>query len=297
MIAPLICVEWGTAQLRARLLDRSGATLGIHTEAVRLADLDRDAISERIEALSARWPEAAAPMLLSGMIGSAMGWQEVPRVQCPAAADEIAGGAVAGRIGTQDVTFLPGLICQSRFGDPDVMRGEEVVALGAMVESDGRDGVLLSVPGMHGKWLTHDSTAITQFHTSMTVELHRALANHSVLAPLMTGTPKVGAAFRGGVVQGADGGGLGRLLFAVRSRVQTGQLSAEEAPSFLFGILIGADVRENLPLAAGAQCVVAGANDVAPLFVDAIRHLGGEAMLADADRLTAAGFVRLANLL
>jgi 2-dehydro-3-deoxygalactonokinase len=293
----LIAVEWGTAQFRARLFGRDGETLDTHVETVRLADLGRDGIVEHVDRLRARWPDPHGPLLLSGMIGSAMGWEEIARVDCPAGPDAIADGAVAGRIGDHAVIFLPGLACEQRFGDPDVLRGEEVAAIGALEQSGGRAGLFLSVPGMHGKWLAHDGATITQFHTSMTVELYRVLAERSVLAPLMAGEPSEGAAFHAGVARGAEGGGLARLLFAARSNVQAGRMEAGDAASFLWGVVIGSDVRENLPLAPGTACVVAGAPLVASLFASAIRQLGGAAEVADSDRLTAAGFLRLATLL
>jgi len=297
MSGELIAVEWGTMQLRARLFRHDGATLDTHVEPVRLADLGRDGIVEQVDRLRTRWPDIRGPLLLSGMIGSAMGWEEIARVDCPAGPEAIADGAVTGRIGDHAVIFLPGLACVQRFGDPDVLRGEEVAAIGALEQSGGRAGMFLSVPGMHGKWLTHDGTTITQFHTSMTVELYRVLAEHSVLAPLMAAEPEDGAAFRAGVARGAEGSGLGRLLFAARSNVQAGRMSASDAASFLWGVVIGSDVRENIPLASGAACLVAGAPMVASLFAAAIRQLGGAAEIGDGDRLTAAGFQRLAALL
>jgi 2-dehydro-3-deoxygalactonokinase len=297
MTDDLIAVEWGTAQLRARLFRRDGHTLDTHVETMRLADLGRAGIVEHIDRLRARWPDSRAPLLLSGMIGSAMGWEEIARVDCPAGPDAIVDGAAAGSVGGHAVIFLPGLACEQRFGDPDVLRGEEVAAIGALEHSRGRAGLLLLVPGMHGKWLTHDGATVTQFHTSMTVELYRVLAERSVLAPLMAAEPIEGAAFRAGVARGAEGGGLGRLLFAARSAVQAGRMAAGDAPSFLWGVLIGADVRENVPLAPGAACLVAGAPAVAPLFAAAIRQLGGAAEVGDSEELTAVGFVRLAALL
>ena len=293
----MICIEWGTARLRARVIDGQGRTVETHAEAVRLADLDRSGIAERIDGLRRRWRDVPGPMILSGMIGSGMGWQDIARVNCPASAKTIADGAVMADIGSQAVVFLPGLACVSRFGDPDVLRGEEVAAIGALAQPRGLPGLLLSVPGMHGKWMTHNGAAITQFHTSMTVELYRVLAERSVLAPLMAAHPVEGVAFRTGVARGAEGGGLARLLFAARSAVQAGALDTGGTASLLWGLLIGADVRENLPLAPDAICLVAGDAAVAPLFAAAIRQLGGAAEVGDADQLTATGFRHLAMLL
>lgn len=293
----LICVEWGTAQLRARRISRDGCVRDTHVESVRLADIDRSHIVGRIEALRSRWPDVSTPILLSGMIGSAMGWCDVPRVDCPASPAAIAAAAVRTAVGGADAVFLPGLACTSRFGDPDVLRGEEVPAVGALSRSGGKAGLILSVPGMHGKWLVHDGARIVQFHTAMTVELYHALADRSVLAPMMSGPVRLAAAFGAGVASGAGGGGLARLLFAARSRAQSGQLASDDTASYLWGVLIGADVRENLPLLAGGRCLVLGAAEVAPLFAAAIRQLGGDAELGIGDEISALGFLNLAALL
>ncbi len=140
---------------------------------------------------------------------------------------------------------------------------------------------------MHGKWLELATGRVTGFHTSMTVELFRILAAKSILAPLMAGTPEAGDAFRRGVERGAEGGGLGRLLFSARTGVMAARLTPEEATSYLWGILIGADVRENLDDDAEGNaarpCYVSGAQDVAPLFVAALAHMGVAATLIDGD--------------
>ena len=296
--ARFIGVEWGTARIRARLFDEAGATLARWDEEVRLGDLGRDAIAQRVTTIAEAWPEGAAGgMLLSGMIGSALGWTDVPRVACPATPAMIAEGARRERIGGTAVTFLPGLSCRSRFGDPDVMRGEELAAVGALATLAGREATLLSVPGMHGKWLRLDGAGIRDFHTSMTVELHAAVAQGTILAPLMRAQvdPAV-EAFRQGVLHAADGGGLARLLFSARSRAQEGGMTAEEASAWLWGVLIGADVRDSLGEASGHHLVI-GAPRVAPLFAQALMVFDVSAELLDDAAVTAAGFRHLAALL
>jgi 2-dehydro-3-deoxygalactonokinase len=293
-----IGVEWGTARLRARLFDAEGGTLACLEEAVKLADLDRDAMAERIAQIAAAWPDAAAEgMLLSGMIGSAMGWAEVPRVPCPATPEMLAAHAVRDRIGDQPVTFLPGLSCRSRFGDADVMRGEELAAVGALASLGARPATLLSVPGMHGKWLRLGDGAVRDFHSAMTVELHRAIAQGTVLAPLMQAPVAAESeAFRCGAARAAEGGALARLLFSARSRVQAGEMDADAASAYLWGVLIGADVRDGVADTAG-RCLVIGAPEVAPLFAQALALFDVAAEVLDDQAVTAAGFRHLAALL
>lgn len=290
-----IAVEWGTARIRARLLGERGDSLGMWTEDVRLVDLDRAARIARLHELRARWPDASSTLWFAGMIGSPMGIETVEQLPCPATPAAIAAHARRTVIDGVSLAILPGLSCISRFGDPDVLRGEEVAAAG-LIGAGRSDGArLLSVPGMHGKWIELGGTEVERFHTSMTVELYRALAERSILAPLMTAPVRDGDAFRRGVSRAAEGAGLGRLLFSARTAVQAGRLGEEEAASYLWGILIGSDVRENLPPAEviGRACFVTGAEDVAPLFVAAIDHLGGRAELLDDATVSAEGFAAI----
>jgi len=295
-VSSFVAIEWGTARLRARLISADGLTLDEMSETVRLSALQRADIVERIAGIRDRWPAAETPFLLTGMIGSGQGWIDVPHIACPAGPEQIAANVARSTIAGVDVAIGPGLRCVSRFGDPDLLRGEEVAAIGLVSDAALPDRALLvSVPGMHGKWIELAPGRIVGFHTSITVEIYHALAAQSILAPLMAGTAKPGDAFRRGVDRGAEGGGLGRLLFSARTGVSANTLSPEDAASYLWGILIGADLRENLDDAGGEnrQCYVTGADDVAPLFVAALGHMGVAATLLDTDVVSARGFCRL----
>jgi 2-dehydro-3-deoxygalactonokinase len=295
MSAPLLAVEWATTQLRARLLSAEGKALREYRVAAKLADLDRDGIVALLETVVSRLPEGAGRILLSGMIGSAMGWREVPRIACPADAAAIARGVVEDRIGAHRVHFIPGLHCTSRFGDPDVLRGEEVAALGVLAELGRGSAKLLSVPGMHGKWLELGDGRIGSFSTAMTVDLHHLLAEHSILAPLMALPADNDEAFAEGVRRAAGNGGIARLLFAARSAVALGALREAAAASYLWGVLIGSDVCEQVE--QGGEVRVIGAAPAAAMFRAAIAQLGGIAREVDPDAITARGFTAIARLI
>lgn len=290
-----IAVEWGSAAIRARLISSSGEPLDELNEQVRLADLDRDGKVARLTTWRERWSNAEERIWLGGMIGSPMGLETVPQFACPATPAAIAGAAKLTTIDGIPVGILPGLSSLSRFGDRDVLRGEEIAAAGLVCGGAGEGAVLLSVPGMHGKWIELSETRVERFHTSMTVELYRVLSEHSILAPLMKADPHDGEAFRRGLTRSADGGGIARLLFSARTAVLADMMSEHDAASYLWGILIGADVRENLPGAgsSGQRYFVTGASLIAPLFRDALRHFGVAAELLDDRILTAAGFAQL----
>src|SRR3546814_19907280 len=90
---------------------------------------------------------------MSGMIGSRQGWREVPYVACPAEPAEIAQGLerVDWGEGEAEAWIVPGLLDESRPGQPDVMRAAEAQALGAPAALRTAGG-LLCVPGTQCKW-------------------------------------------------------------------------------------------------------------------------------------------------
>lgn len=291
----IVAVEWGTMRWRARLIMPDGHIADERRAEVALASLDRAAIAATLGDWAEAWPAAAARgMLLSGMIGSPMGLLEVPRVACRASVDAIAAGTVETDIGGLRVLILPGLSCTSRFGDPDVMRGEEVAAIAVAVRA--AQATLVSVPGMHGKWIRLEDGRIRDFHTAMTVELLRAIGSATVLAPLLRTPVVADEAFARGVATAARAGGLARLLFSARAAVQGGILTEAEAGSFIAGLVIGSDVADGLTDATTPH-FVGGDPAMAALFVAAIRQLGGRATVLDDGDATTRGFMLVTDAL
>lgn len=296
---PFIAAEWGSAAIHARLIDPDGTILDTASEAVRLAELTREDCLARLRAWRARWPQAHSPILLSGMIGSAMGLVDVPQQPCPAGPAAVLGAAHRLEIEGLALVIMPGLTCRTPHGDHDVARGEEVAALGLLARHGERPCTLVSVPGMHGKWLALEHGRIARFHTAMTAELAICLADRSILAPLLQGDRRVGpdegAAFLGGVDRGLRGEGLARLLFTARTATLAGTLDTAEAGDYLWGLLIGADLRDALPDGPDPTMsfVVAGAPAVARAYTAALSHLGATVTLADGAALAADGFATL----
>ncbi|MDH7973906.1 2-dehydro-3-deoxygalactonokinase [Sphingomonas sp. AR_OL41] len=289
-----IAAEWGTMRIRMRLLTSAGEIVEQQVEDVRLADLDRAGKIARLRAMRTRWPDAAETLWLAGMIGSPLGLETVPQAPCPIAPAAIAGHARRAACEELQIMILPGLSCTSRFGDHDVLRGEEVAAAGLIDPERPEKALLLSVPGMHGKWIELGAT-IERFHSSMTVEIHHVLSEHSILAPLMQAAPRDGDPFRDGLHRAVAGGGVARLLFTARTAVLAGRYDEEAAASYLWGVMIGADIGENLAAATGEErrCYVAGTSEIAALYRTALNAVGMRAELVDGDRISALGFARL----
>src|SRR5579883_1931070 len=125
--AAFIAGDWGTSRLRLYLCDQTGQVLARgEGEGASAPDC-----AGRFAAAVADWDRShgALPALLSGMVGSTIGWREVPYLHCPAKPSAIAAAALRFDVEGRAVAILPGLSCTATTGAPDVMRGEETQIL------------------------------------------------------------------------------------------------------------------------------------------------------------------------
>jgi len=122
------------------------------------------------------------PVLICGMAGAAQGWQEAKYRNVPSQLNDISEHAIKVKTKSRDVRILPGL-CQRVKTNPDVMRGEETLLLGA--SSKGCDFETYCMPGTHSKWVWLGEGEIQSFQTFMTGELYALLSEHSTLATFM----------------------------------------------------------------------------------------------------------------
>lgn len=183
---------------------------------------------------------AGVPVVMSGMVGSAGGWREVPYLSTGVALAELPrhlarvdDPALAGRF----CAIVPGY-CQ-RDGAIDVMRGEETQLLGAVAH--GRCDGWVVLPGTHSKWVLLQGGRIARFSTFMTGELFAALGAAGTLAPLFKEGVDDDAAFAAGVLDARNRAPLSNALFGVRARVVAGAMPAAQARDFASGLLIGAE--------------------------------------------------------
>jgi 2-dehydro-3-deoxygalactonokinase len=88
--AAFIAGDWGTSNLRLTLCDADGQALDMR-KGPGAAD-SRGKHAEIFDGLVAEWTGAhgALPAVLSGMVGSTIGWLEVPYLPCPAELYELA---------------------------------------------------------------------------------------------------------------------------------------------------------------------------------------------------------------
>ncbi|WP_426043062.1 2-dehydro-3-deoxygalactonokinase [Brevundimonas sp. TWP2-3-4b1] len=293
----ILGLEWGLAALRAHWIAPDGHRLATIGETFALDPRDRPTAEARLKSVLDRGPVPVRTGVLCGM-GAALFEGDVPwlRTLCPATPEQLGTDLVFQTFAGVDLGVSRGLRCLSLFGDPDVLRGEEAAALG-LIDRQSGPGVLLSVPGRHGKWIVYDAGAIQSFHTAMTVELRQLLAQHSIVGRGWTPDGRAGPAFFAGLERGLAGHGLPRAAFVLRSAVVAGDQTAAEAGDAAWGLLIGADLGDALPklrqALGGVPVTVAGAPSIAALYKAALIHLEVTVSIADADDLAARGLRRL----
>ena len=291
-----VAIDWGSSNFRAYRVGPSGELLDRLATAAGVASLEREGMASAVDAVVTRWPPVAHALFCCGMIGSSVGWTELPYLDCPIDPEDVARRMTSLTIGDHVLRVSPGLTCRSADGVPDVIRGEEVLCLGVVrSEQRFRKGHgLLCLPGTHTKWVAIQDGAVHAFSTSLVGELYEALSTSSLLKHHLKGGAQVSEVFRLGVDYGASGGGLMRHLFSVRSRSVLGELAYEDGASLASGILIGSDICDAADVYAdlmgASPLVLVGEAGLCELYRAALVHLGQDAVVMPAEKACIEGF-------
>jgi 2-dehydro-3-deoxygalactonokinase len=235
------------------------------------------------------------------MVGSTIGWREVPYLSCPARPAAIARAALRFEAEGRPVFIVPGLSCRNATDAPDVMRGEETQILGTLRLHPelGHGKRLCCLPGTHTKWVWIEDGAVANFQTALSGELFELLSRHSVLA---RGSGKVdvqSAAFLKGVdfARSQAEATLLHTLFSTRARQVTGEMAKADAASYLSGLLIGSDVGgavgSALSLFSAGSVILICAPALAALYGKALAHYGLGSRAIDGDRAALAGLTAI----
>jgi 2-dehydro-3-deoxygalactonokinase len=285
-----IAVDWGSTNRRAYSVDADGQLVAKIEDAkgvltVGAGGFERAAAEIR-EALGDR------AMLIAGMAGSNRGWREAPYVDCPADAQALSQAICwveAGRVG-----IVPG-VCQ-RGASADVMRGEEVQALGAVAAGLVPEDGLICHPGTHAKWIAMRDGRIEAFRTMMTGELFAMLRDHSILAAQIGGEVSADDSFAAGVADALGGADLLASLFGIRARHLLG--GGRNDACYASGLLIGNDVQTALAgRAAGGTVALVGAPALCALYSAALDQMGTVGHVIDGEAAFLAGIRRITEFL
>jgi 2-dehydro-3-deoxygalactonokinase len=270
-----IAVDWGSTNRRAWRLSATHevqALLEDDLGIIAMTNRDFAASIQDMRRQLGAGPDL--PILMAGMVGSNIGWQEVPYLAVPVAAHTIAQHCFWMK--ETSIGIVPGL-CQRPPMAHDVMRGEEVQIAGACALSAlGRCGQLC-LPGTHSKWANVVDGHIRSFATYMTGELFALLKAHSLLSAQMGEPVADGPDFRAGLNDGLNGQPLQSALFGVRSRHVLGQGNGGGA-AYVSGLLIGTEVAAACKAKSGEVITLIGHPDLTSLYRIAIEQVGAKSI-------------------
>lgn len=296
--SPEIGVMWGTTNGQLFRLDEAGH------QAVPVAGITsvpdqkfEEALINGMRAADVT-PEDQPTVVMAGMVGSSIGWQEVAYKSCPIPIGHLAERVpVSGSL--DNVSIISGLRCQNPLGEPDLMRGEETEILGwsALAPNANNGKWILCIPGTHCKWVLVEDGEIKSFLTSMAGEIFSTLRRHTVLSSSTRTDPgeMTCPAFFAGVTEaGQDGVSILHQLFSVRARdVVNG--GGSDATARLSGLLIGDDCAGAIRQYGTVKnsIVVIGAVGVADRYKAALNWLGHEAEVVQSSVAACAGFGKI----
>ena len=236
----LLACDWGSTNLRAWVMDAQGLVLdrrdfGFGAGRMVPGEARLRFVDEVRPALQAQ----DLPALLCGAIGSNIGWQVAPYVDCPARLEDVAANLIQPM---QQVWITPGLRCEVFGNACDVLRGEETQVMGwiASDPANAKGRHLICQPGTHAKWLVVEDGRVTRFLSAFTGELFAVLSEHSILRNSGPGYDL--DVFDEGCAAAAEGDGLLNRLYTARSRVAGGGADGKTTGAYLSGLLIGAEV-------------------------------------------------------
>jgi len=295
MVAPacLLGIDWGTSNRRAYVIGADGACLRKHEDA-QGALAAQGHFAEALQSLRHQLDlDALVPVVMSGMVGSAQGWQEVAYLDSSVPLGRLPETLVPVS-GAPACFIVPGY-CYREHGSIDVMRGEETQLLGAHLLKHG-DGCYV-LPGTHSKWVEVANGTIARLTTYITGELYAALRSSGTLAALMAEGHADADALRAGANRAQSAEALSHTLFEARARVVAGESSAGETRSYVSGLLIGtefADRRDALPASPSSMPVLhlIASHELTAPYREVAQMLGYATELIDPDQAYCAALAR-----
>lgn len=296
---PVLGIDWGTSNRRAYLLDEHGELVQQHNDENGILKVNGN-FEASLKHLLYTLGLGGADVVMSGMVGSRNGWREAPylTVGQPLSCLHDALMEIESGIARVRCRIVPGYQYKDAQGTPDVMRGEETQVLGALELSAASGWFLL--PGTHSKWVRIDNGRMTEFYTFMTGELFSLMSRHGTLSKVMRAPQQsvVPDAFEAGL-RAAHHGSFTHTAFCCRALVVTDMMPAEHAPSYLSGLLIGAELQDILQRTGGhidAPVQVVGTPALAERYLGALGLLGITACAWQPDSVYVAALRALFNL-
>ncbi|TNF20459.1 MAG: 2-dehydro-3-deoxygalactonokinase [Rhodobacteraceae bacterium] len=282
-----IAVDWGTSSFRLWAIDVEGQVRNTRKSGQGMSTLAPDQFGPVLDThLAALGAGPGVPVVICGMAGARTGWRDAGYLDLPLPLDTLAEAAIRVPHEGRDIRILPG-VARREAADPDVMRGEETMLLGAL-RRFGLEGTVC-MPGTHSKWARLDEGVLTRFETAMTGEAFALLSRQSTLSAFVDPAQVDDRAFGDGVKAALDQPEtLLRRLFHLRAGQLLGLVDGAEVASRLSGLLIGLELA-GAPSGKGAEVTLIASGVLADRYAQALDLAGGGVRLLDADRAVRAG--------
>lgn len=243
--------DWGTSNLRLQVVKTKKlevlfkAHIATGVKALHSQYLNQEILSQKdffISFLRNQLREFPSKfqhgtIVMSGMASSSIGIEELPYANIPfdATGNTISWKKIAVNK-LQDIVLISGVMSEL-----NVMRGEEMQALGIADYMNPSDQGILILPGTHSKHLEYDSGIFKAFKTYMTGELFSILSEHSILSRSIEKCD-FGQSRINSFEEGLDIGLAGKLsseLFSIRVRDLLYVNQCKNNYYLLSGMLIG----------------------------------------------------------
>jgi 2-dehydro-3-deoxygalactonokinase len=230
---------------------------------------------------------AKCPIIICGMAGAKTGWKEAAYLKAPCT--PINKEKII-EIETRDkriaVSIVPGIMQNS---PPDVMRGEETQIAGYLSKNPDFNGIIC-LPGTHTKWAHISAGEIVSFKTFMTGEIFLSLSEHSILKSSVQSNDFDQVSFLEAFDNTYSNPALlSSKLFGLRAADLLENISAKILKSKLSGYLIGSELAGAKSYWLGQNIVLIGNNDLCILYDKALKELGSNATIENAQNVTLNG--------
>ncbi len=301
-----LVVDCGTTNLRVTLLDENRQKLDtVKAEGgVRHTSIDghngrlRTMLRESMETVLGRngyAMEDVEKCVASGMITSALGLMEIPHVPGTAGAADLRAAMqqkVFEDIAPFPIAFIPGVrnfagaVDLENFSGMDMMRGEEVEAIGLYKLLAPKGAAMFVLPGTHNKFVSMDAQGrILGCMTSISGEMLDAITHHTIIAEAVghsfVSADEYDSEYAKAGARECAVSGLGRAAFAGRILATLGGKEKAKLQSYLLGAVLALDVQAMQSFVGDQENVEAYIAGKAPLqqcFCDVMEALAaGEA--------------------
>lgn len=284
--------DWGTSSLRLWAVDPDYHTLSEYSSEQGASRLNKSQFEPILKSFLSdhdlESTQGKCSVVLCGMVGSKIGWKEVPYLDIAQPSNEPAISSDPTLANEMFNVWILGGLKQDK--PAEVMRGEETQIQGFLTHYPTYTGILC-LPGTHSKWVKIKAGEIQSFKTVMTGELYGLLKSHSTLSHIMQDN-WVSDSFESAVRKGADcSADLVSLLFSVRAELLL-QPTTISGSATVSGLLIGAELATNKCLIENNELHFVGEGALMELYAQAATVLGIECQQFSGSQAAFAGLLK-----